>query len=81
VEHVPVEEGRSEEFGRETFGEEEARIPVREEEVEVSKRPVVKEEVRARKETRTEPEEVSGEVRKESVRVERSDSSEKKDEK
>ncbi len=58
---------------------EEARIPVREEEVEVSKRPVVKGEVRARKETRTEPEEVGGEVRKESVKVER-DEPAKKDE-
>jgi len=77
VEHVPVEEGRSEELGGEEFREEEIRIPVREEEVEVSKRPVTKGEVRARKERRTEPEEVSGEVRKESVRVERDEPAKK----
>jgi hypothetical protein len=58
--------------------EEEARIPVREEEVEVSKRPVVKDEVRVSKEARTEDQEVSGEVRKENVKVERTAPAEKK---
>jgi len=71
VERVPVEERRSTEAaGAGAFREEEIRIPVKEEEVEVTKRPVVKEEVRARKETTTEHRDVSGEVRKEEVSVE-----------
>ena len=45
-------------------------IPVMEEEVTVSKRPVVKEEVRVYKEQRTEQRDVQGEVRKEDVEVE-----------
>jgi len=60
------------------FREEETRIPIMEEEVQVSKRPVVKEEVRARKQTRTEKRDVSGEVRKEDVEVERGGKSGKK---
>lgn len=69
VERVPVDESRTAEMGGEAFREEDIRIPVMEEEVEVTKRPVVKEEVRVRKEVRTETEPVSGEVRKEDVTV------------
>ena len=47
-------------------------------EVEVTKKPVVKEEVRARKERRTETEPVSGEVRKEEVKVEPGENVQKK---
>jgi uncharacterized protein (TIGR02271 family) len=57
--------------GLHEFREEDVTIPVLEEEVEVKKRPVVKEEVRARKETHTEPRDVSGEVRKEDIKIER----------
>ena len=56
-------------MGERAFQEEDIRIPVTEEEVEVTKRPVVKEEVRVQKEARTETEPVSGEVRKEEVKV------------
>jgi uncharacterized protein (TIGR02271 family) len=50
---------------------EEIRIPVREEKVNVEKQAVVKEEVTVGKRTVTENERVSGDVRKENVRVER----------
>ena len=52
------------------FREEEINVPLREEHVEVTKRPVVKEEVRVAKRTQTEQERVSGEVRKEELEVE-----------
>ncbi|OHB63278.1 MAG: hypothetical protein A2Y77_17195 [Planctomycetes bacterium RBG_13_62_9] len=68
VERVPADE--TAEAGGEAFREEETRIPVGEEEVEVTKRPVIKEEVRARKQARTERRDVSAEVRKEDVEVE-----------
>ncbi len=57
--------------GAGAFREDETRIPLMEEEVQVSKRPVVKEEVRAHKTTRTETRDVSGEVRKEDIEVKR----------
>jgi uncharacterized protein (TIGR02271 family) len=69
VERVPVDETRAADVGGKAFQEEEIRIPLKEEEVEVTKRPVVKEEVRVRKEVSTEDQEVSGEVRKEQVKV------------
>jgi uncharacterized protein (TIGR02271 family) len=69
VERVPVDETRAADVGGRAFQEEELRIPLKEEEVEVTKRPVVKEEVRVRKDTSTENQEVSGEVRKEKVKV------------
>jgi uncharacterized protein (TIGR02271 family) len=50
---------------------EEIRIPVREEQVTVEKRPVVKEEVTVGKRVVQDIEQVGGEVRKEVVRVER----------
>jgi uncharacterized protein (TIGR02271 family) len=64
--------------GEKTFKDEEIRIPVSEEEVEVTKRPVVKEELRIHKEIKTEQEKVSGEVRKEDVKVDRSDEDKRK---
>ncbi len=74
---VPKRE-RERETGRYGREEEQARIPLREEEVEVTKRPVVKEESRAGKEARTEEQEVSGEVRKENVTVDRTKPTQKK---
>ena len=50
---------------------EEIRVPVREEQVSVEKKPVVKEEVTVGKRTVQDTERVAGEVRKEEVRVER----------
>jgi uncharacterized protein (TIGR02271 family) len=50
---------------------EEIRIPVREEQVVVDKETVVKEEVAVGKRTVRDTERVSGEVRKEDVRIER----------
>ncbi len=52
--------------------DQEIRVPVMEEEVIVEKRPVVREEVRVRKETVQDTEEVSAEVRHEEARIERS---------
>jgi uncharacterized protein (TIGR02271 family) len=71
IERVPASDAGTADTGVGAFHEEETRIPIMEEEVQVSKRPVVKEEVRARKQTRTEQRDVSGEVRKEDVEVER----------
>lgn len=71
IERVPASDIGTADTGVGAFHEEETRIPLREEEVQVSKRPVVKEEVRARKQTRTEKRDVSGEIRKEDVEVER----------
>ncbi|HLD99314.1 MAG TPA: YsnF/AvaK domain-containing protein [Bdellovibrionota bacterium] len=53
-----------------TFKEEEISIPLTEERVEVTKRPVVKEEIHVSKEQRTEQQPVSGMTRKEEVHVE-----------
>jgi uncharacterized protein (TIGR02271 family) len=53
------------------FREETVRVPVREEEVEVTKRPRVREEVRVSKNARQEERRVEGEVRHEEARVER----------
>jgi uncharacterized protein (TIGR02271 family) len=69
VERVPVDEYQTAEMGGKAFQEEDIRIPVTEEEIEVTKRPVVKEEVRVQKEARTETQPISGEVRKEDVKV------------
>ncbi len=78
VERVPAGPAGASDTGAEAFREEETRIPIMEEDVQVSKRPVVKEEVRAHKEKRTERRDVSGEVRKEDVEVERGQKSRKK---
>jgi len=52
-------------------GQEEIRIPVHEEQVNVTKEPVVTEEVRVGKRTVQDTEHVSGQVRKEEIKVER----------
>jgi uncharacterized protein (TIGR02271 family) len=66
VERVPVEGGASEA----EIGEEEVMVPVTEEEVVVHKHPVLKEEVRIRKDVVEETEVVEEDVRREEVEVE-----------
>lgn len=66
VERVPVEEGATTEV---EIGDDEIRVPVIEEEIVVEKRPVVKEEIRLRKEVVEEEEIVEEEVRKEEVDI------------
>ncbi len=66
VDRVPVEEGRASE---EEIGDDEVSMPVTEEEVVVSKRPEVKEEVRIRKEVEEDEEVVEEDVRKEEIEV------------
>ena len=67
VERVPVEEGR-EATGAE-IGDDEVRVPIIEEEIVVEKRPVVKEEIRLRKEVVEDEEVVEADVRKEEVDI------------
>src|SRR5215211_4039366 len=66
VERVPVEGEASEA----EIGEDEVVVPVTEEEVVVSKRPVVKEEVRVRKDVASDTETVEEDVRREEIDVE-----------
>lgn len=66
VEHVP-ESGAATEAA---FEEGETRIPIYEEEVEVTKRPVVREEVRVSKAEHEDVEHVRGKVRKEVAEIE-----------
>ena len=66
VERVPVQEGTASE---DEIGDDEVRIPVVEEEVVVEKRPVVKEELRIRKDIVEDEEVVEEDVRKEEVEV------------
>jgi uncharacterized protein (TIGR02271 family) len=66
VERVPVEGEASEA----EIGEDEVVVPVTEEEVIVSKRPVAKEEVRIRKDVVSDTETVEEEVRREEIEVE-----------
>ncbi|MDQ3999614.1 MAG: YsnF/AvaK domain-containing protein, partial [Actinomycetota bacterium] len=68
VERVPVEDRQASEA--EIGEDDEVRIPVVEEEVVVEKRPVVKEEIRLRKDVVEEEEVVEEDVRKEEVKVE-----------
>jgi uncharacterized protein (TIGR02271 family) len=68
VERVPVEEGRY--ATPSEIGEDEVVMPVTEEEVVVEKRPVVKEELRIRKDVVEDEEVVEEDVRKEEVDVE-----------
>lgn len=68
VDRVPIEEGR--EVSEAEIGEEEVRVPVTEEEIVVEKRPVVKEEIRIRKDVVEDEEVVEGDVRREEVDVE-----------
>jgi uncharacterized protein (TIGR02271 family) len=67
VDKVPVE-GR--EASEAEIGDDEVRVPIIEEEIVVEKRPVVKEEIRLRKEVVEDDELVEGDVRKEEVEVE-----------
>ena len=67
VERVPVEEGRQ--ASEVEIGDDEVSVPVVEEEVVTEKRPVVKEEVRLRKDVVEDEEIVEEDVRKEEVDV------------
>jgi uncharacterized protein (TIGR02271 family) len=72
VERVPVEEGQSDEAGITTtpqIEEEEIVVPVVEEEIVVEKRPVVKEEIRIRKQVVEDVEVIEEDVRKEEVEI------------
>jgi uncharacterized protein (TIGR02271 family) len=73
VERVPVEEGQSGEEGitaTPQIEEEEIIVPVVEEEIVVEKRPVVKEEIRIRKQVVEDVEVIEEDVRKEEVEIE-----------
>ena len=67
VERVPVEEGR--EVSEAQIGDDEVVMPVVEEEVVTEKRPVVKVELRIRKDVVQEEEVVEEDVRKEEVEI------------
>ena len=67
VERVPVEEGAA--SSEPNVTDDEIRIPIVEEEVVVEKRPVVKEEIRLRKDVAQEEEVVERDVRKEEVEI------------
>jgi len=73
VERVPVEEGAASTGERSAsapeIGEEEIVVPIVEEEVVVEKRPVVKEEIRIRKQVVEDVEVVEEDVRKEEVEI------------
>ena len=66
VDRVPVEEGTASEG---EIGEDEIRVPVVEEEVIVEKKPVVKEELRIRKDVEEDEEVIEEDVRKEEVEI------------
>jgi uncharacterized protein (TIGR02271 family) len=66
VERVPVEGEASEA----EIGDDEVVVPVTEEEVVVEKRPMVKEEVRIRKDVDSDTETVEEDVRREEIEVE-----------
>jgi uncharacterized protein (TIGR02271 family) len=67
IEHAPA--GREASPSEAAFKEESASVTLHEEEVEIKKRPVVREQVRLRKETETENRQVADSVRKEEARV------------
>ena len=72
VERVPVQReiaSTEEEVARPEIGEEEIVIPVVEEEIVVEKRPVIKEEIRIRKEVVEDTEVVEEDVRREEIEV------------
>jgi uncharacterized protein (TIGR02271 family) len=69
VERVPASASTA--ASPDAFREETISVPVREEEVEVTKRPRVREEVRVTKTPHVEERRVEGEVRREEARVER----------
>ncbi len=69
VERVPVEGRDAAELGGGKLGEDEIVVPVAEEEVVVEKRPVVKEEIRIRKDVVHEEEVIEADVRKEEIDI------------
>jgi len=69
IERVPANEARR--TGEATFDEQEIYIPLRREEAVVEKETRVREEVRARKESQTDTQQVTEHVRKEDVEVQR----------
>jgi len=72
IERTPVHGEAAEGIRADSLREgEEIRVPVREEQVDVTKRPVVTEEVKVGKRVVQDTEQVSGQVRKEEVKVER----------
>jgi uncharacterized protein (TIGR02271 family) len=75
VERVPA----SGEATEAEIGEDEVVVPVSEEEVVVGKRPVVKEEVRVRKEAVEDTETVEEDVRREEVEIEDDTSTRRRD--
>jgi uncharacterized protein (TIGR02271 family) len=72
VERVPASEATKDAAATSDFGEDVKTIPIHEEEVEVTKRPVVKEELRVKKTEEQVGKEVGGTVRKEEAHVEKS---------
>ncbi|KMQ52248.1 hypothetical protein CHISP_0929 [Chitinispirillum alkaliphilum] len=73
IEREKYPEGKEVKPGEKAFKEEEVRIPLAEEEVETTKRPVKKEDVHVKKKTVTDKEQVSGEVKKEDVKIDKED--------
>lgn len=69
IDRVPASEATSSIDNADTFKEKTIAVPIMEEDVTVTKRPVVKEEVRVQKTREEEQREVSGEVRKEEVEI------------
>jgi uncharacterized protein (TIGR02271 family) len=69
VEHVPASE-RTAAPGDASFKQDTISVPIHEEEIEVTKRPVVKEEIRLRKERQVEQRAAEADLRKERVDVE-----------
>lgn len=69
VERVPVEGRDAAELGGSKLGEDEIVVPVITEEVVVEKRPVVKEEIRIRKDVVHEEEVIEADVRKEEIDI------------
>jgi uncharacterized protein (TIGR02271 family) len=69
VERVPVEGRDAAELGAAKIGEDEIVVPMTEEEVVVEKRPVVKEEIRIRKDVVHEKEVVEADLRKEEIEI------------
>lgn len=76
VERGPASPGASAQGA--PFEEETIRVPVREEEVEVTKRPRVREEVRVSRTARQQEQRVEGEVRREEARIDRTDEPERR---
>lgn len=74
IERVPASGTTRETAAGEAFREEETRVPLYEEEVEIRKRPVVREEVRVTKEAHTEDRPIRETVRKEEVEIDRDSS-------